>query len=257
MQDERFLRIIEYLREKQTAKLQDIAQLNDVSVDTVRRDLEQLEAEGLLRRVRGGAVFHNADITTQKVGIRGITHREEKQEIAAMLEHFIADGQTVALNSGTTCVEVARFFVENYRKLTVVTNNLSVVDVLARARDFTILVPGGVIDPNEEAIFGDVCEEDILEYNIDTAVFGIHAISLEKGVTDFRINQQAIMRAMMTASQKRIIVADSSKFNKVACVNICGIDEVDAVLSDSKLPAEIYESFRREGVEVYVPNALK
>lgn len=255
MQDERFLRIIEYLKEHQTAKLQDIAQLNTVSIDTVRRDFEQLELEGLLRRVRGGAVFHNADITTQKVGIRGIAHREEKREMASMLGPFVADGQTVALNSGTTCVEVARFLVENYRRLTVVTNNLAAVNVLAGAGKFTVIVPGGVVDPSEEAIFGDVCEEGILSYNIDTAIFGVHAISLDKGVTDFRITQQTIIKAMMSVSKKRIVVADYSKFDKVACVNVCDISEIDLIISDSKLPADICDDFRRHGIELVVANS--
>jgi len=253
MQDERFLRIVEYLREKKTAKLQDIAELNGVSVDTVRRDFEQLEAEGLLRRVRGGAVFHNADITTQKVGIRGITHREEKKEIAALTDQFVADGQTVGLTSGTTCLEVARFLAANYRRLTVITNNLAAVNELAEAGRFTIIVPGGVVDCNEEAVFGDTCEEDILSYNIDVAFLGVHAISVEKGITDFRINQVSVQRAMIQSAKKRIIVADHSKFDQVAYVNTCGLDEVDAIISDSGLSHEVYHKFRNCDVDIVIP----
>lgn len=248
IQDERFLKIIDYLRTNQTATLAEIAALNSVSVDTVRRDLAKLETGGMLKRVRGGAVFHNADISTQHVEMRGISHRNEKKELAALLGAFVVDGQTIALNSGTTCAEVANYLAQNYYRLTVLTNNLQAIDILARVNTFTIIVPGGIFDPREEAIFGESCESDIRSYNIDTAILGVHAVSLEKGITDFRLNQAGIIHAMMQASRKRIVVADSSKFEKIACMNICGLDEIDMIVSDSKFPAHLREAFTQQNI---------
>ena len=254
IQQERFLKIIEYLKENQTATLADIAALNGVSVDTVRRDLEQLEGQGLLKRVRGGAVYHNADLATQTFDIRGVANREAKRELAGLLQNYIVDGQTIALNSGTTNIEVAKFLVENYYRLTILTNNIHVLEVLAEARKFTTIVPGGIIDPEEGAIFGDQCERDILCYNIDTAILAVHAISFEKGITDFRLNQAGIIRAMMQAARQKIFAADHSKFNRIACMNVCGIDEMETVVSDSGFPEELRKPFAQRGVLVVTPS---
>lgn len=250
IQQERFLKIIEYLKEHQTATLNEIAALNGVSVDTVRRDLEQLESNGMLKRVRGGAVYHNADFATQTFDIRSIANREAKRELVEQLGAFVVDGQTVALNSGTTSIEAAKFLVENYYRLTVLTNNIHVLEVLASARKFTTIVPGGIVDPAEGAIFGDQCEQDILKYNIDTAILAVHALSFEKGVTDFRLNQAGIIRAMMEASRQKIFIADHSKFGRIACMNVCGIDEMETIISDSCFPEELRPEFSARGVRV-------
>lgn len=253
IQNERFLRIIEYLKENKTANLKKIAELNDVSIDTVRRDFKELEKEGMLRRVRGGAIFHNVDITRQDVDIRTATHSDEKKEVASLLSSFILDGQAVGLNSGTTCVEVARFLTENYKKLTVITNNLQAVDVLAKAKNFIVIIPGGELDSSENAIYGEICEESILKYNIDVAIFGAHAISLEKGVTDFRIKQQGVIKALLKSSKKKIAAVDSSKFDKIAYVNVCDLKDIDMVLSDSKLSESLKEKYEKQGIKLITP----
>lgn len=253
IQDERFSRIVEYLKENKTAKLKDISKLNDVSIDTVRRDFEQLEAKGMLRRVRGGAIFPNVDITTQNVDVRRSSNCNQKKEIASLFGDIILDGQAVAFNSGTTCAEIARFLVDNYRSLTIITNNLRAVEILAQAKDFTIIIPGGEVDSKEWAVFGETCEENIMKYNADVAIFGIHAISLEKGITDFRLNQYGVLRAMLQVAKKKIVVADSSKFEKVACVNVCNLEEIDIILSDSDLPEDIKKAYEKKGLKIIVP----
>ncbi len=253
IQDERFLNIINYLQKNKTAKISDIAKINNVSVDTVRRDFEQLEIQGVLTRVRGGAVFHNTDITTHKVGIRSSSHSPEKHEIAEMLGNFIMDGQAVSMNSGTTCVEAAKFLAENYDRLTILTNNLKAISVFAKYKKFNVIVPGGEVDKNEEAIYGDICERDILNYNVDVALFGVHAVSLEKGITDFRINQQDIMNSMIKISSKRIVIADHSKFEKIACVNIMGFEKIDAIITDSGIDYSIKERYIKSGINIVSP----
>lgn len=253
MQGERFAKITEYLQENKTAKLKDIADLNDVSIDTVRRDFEQMETEGLLRKVRGGAVLYNADITTQAVDIRRGVNLYEKEQIASLLGEVIFDGQAIALNSGTTCVEVARFLAQNYKRLTVFTNNLRAVEVLSAAPDFTILVPGGEVDYKEDAIYGDACEKSIEKYNFDVAIFGVQALSLKKGVTDFRITQKGVIHAMLEASRKHIVVADNSKFEKISCCNICNLDKIDMIVTDSPLQGDLEQQYAEKGVAILRP----
>lgn len=257
MQDERFIRIVDFLKENHTGTLAELAKLNDVSLDTVRRDLEQLEKSRMLRRVRGGAVYHNADITTQGVGVRSITQKREKREIAELLSGYIMDGQAILLNSGTTCMEVAELLVDRFYRLTVMTNSLPVIRILSRNKNFSIIIPGGVVDTQEEAICGEQCEKDIRKYNLDLAILGVHALSLEKGITDFRIHQESIIRAMLESSKQKIVVADHTKFEKVSYVNICRLSEIDRIITDSGLPDDIRRSYEEQGIEIVMPGQAK
>lgn len=253
MQGERFAKITEYLKENKTAKLKDIAELNDVSIDTVRRDFEKMAEEGMLRQVRGGAVLYNTDVTTQEVEIRKTTNSDEKEKIAALCGEIIMDGQAIALNSGTTCVAVAKHLVENFKRLTVFTNNLQAIEILAAAPDFSILVPGGEVDFKEDAIYGDACEKSIAKYNFDVAIFGVQALSMKKGVTDFRITQKGVIRALLDASKKHIVVADNSKFEKISCVNICDLSEIDIIVTDQSLSPEAEKEYKKTGVAILCP----
>lgn len=253
MQDERFLNIIEYLKEHQTATLAELARLNQVSVDTTRRDIEKLDKDRVLKRVRGGAVYHQADITTQKTEVRRISNKGEKIEVAHLLKNYLLDGQAIALNSGTTCISIAEFLVENYYRLTILTNNLEVIKIVSQNEGFTVLVPGGLYDLKEGAIYGEQCEKDILKYNIDKAILGVQAISVEKGITDFRFRQEGIMKAMLKAAKEKIVVADASKFEKTSYVNICRLDEIDCIISGSKLSEEVQEKYRSVGVKLIMP----
>lgn len=253
MQEERFTNIIEYLKNNKTAKLADFSVLNKVSLDTVRRDLAQLENEGILKRVRGGAVFRNADMTTGTFPIRDIAHKEEKREIASLLGEVVMDGQSIGLNGGTTTTEGARFLAENYSRLTVVTNNIHALEILRKASGFTVIVPGGIVDIQEGAIFGHTCEEEILKYNLDVSLLAINAISAEKGITDFRVNEVDIILAMMKASKRNIILADHSKFEKVAYINVCGLEGIDTIISDSQFPESLKAIFMSQNVRIITP----
>lgn len=251
--DERLQRIKQYMEEEKTATLSQLASLNGVSVDTVRRDLSRLEELSFLRRVRGGAVLNDAEIDrTFEADDQSMDRQKEKQAIATRLEPFIMDGQSIVLGGGTTCTEVAAFLVKHYVHLTILTNNLKALDVLADASGFTILVPGGILDTDADELFGQQCEEDILKYNFDLAILGCYAVSLEKGITDDRFYQKGILQAMAQSSRIKVLVADATKFGKVAPVNICPLNQFDIVISDHSLPQFMIQEIEAYGAKVVV-----
>ena len=252
LKDGRLQKILQYLEEHQTATLKQLSTLNQVSLDTVRRDLARLEAEGRLRRVRGGAILEGIDVTAQLPEQEEPERKQEKQAIASLLGPFITDGQAVALSGGTTCAEVAAFLVKNYYRLTVLTNNLRALEILAEAPTFTVLVPGGIVDTDTDELFGQQCEEDIQKYNLDVAVLGAYAVSAEKGLTDDRFYQKGILQAMINAARTKILVADATKFGRTACVNICPLDRIDIVVSDTTLSAEEVQKLEAIGLQVVI-----
>lgn len=257
LQEERFLKIVKYLEQNKTATLADLSKVANASIGTVRRDLAELEKSGSLKIVRGGAVYRSDDLTRQVFDIRGIEHKAEKQELSQLVGTVVVDGQTIALNSGTTNIEVAKYLVGNYYRLTIITNNLRIIDILEHGKDFTIIVPGGVFDPKEYAIFGKSCEDDILSYNIDTALFAVNGISCEKGITDFRMKEVGIIQALLKTSKRKVVVADSSKFDRVAYLNVCQLSEIDCILTDSGISDVMIEKYEKHNVKVISPRAGK
>jgi DeoR/GlpR family transcriptional regulator of sugar metabolism len=253
LQEDRFLQIIKYLKEHNVGTFGELAETAGASVGTIRRDLAHLEAQGMLSIVRGGAVYHKDDLTKQTFDMRGIENRENKRALSALLGQVITDGQAVALNSGTTNVEAARYLVEHYHRLMIVTNNLSVVDVLKEAKDFTIIVPGGILKNNEHSVFGEECEEEIKMYNLDTVLLAVNSLSPEKGITDFRMEEVGIIRAMIESARTKAVLADHTKFDRVSCMNICGISEIDYILTDGKVMQDQIDRYENQGVKILTP----
>ena len=252
-QQERFDNIVEYLKKNRTAKLDELSELNQVSLDTVRRDLKNLEKLDVLKRVRGGAVSHEINLPTLAFDVRSIVNSREKKELASLIADYVIDGQTIAMNSGTTTLEVARVLVEKFNSLTVITNDLHIIRMLSTRRGFVVIVPGGVVDSNEDAIIGDSCERDISKYNADLAILAVNAISLEKGVTDFRLNQVGIVETMKQIANKVFVVADFSKFGRTSSMNILSLSEIDYIVSDSKFPDEYRQPLEDIGIRMVTP----
>lgn len=253
LQEERFSNIIEHLKSNNMAKVNELARINKVSVDTVRRDLETLEGYGILERVRGGAVWKDANNTRNIYGMRLTVNIEKKTELSALVSKVIIEGQTIVIGSGSTTVEVAKYIAANYKRLTVITNDLDIVRIFSHKERFNIIIPGGLYDFQEHAMYGKQCEDEIGQYNADVCLLAVNSISFERGISDFRLSQIDTFRKMMSISESIVVAADSSKVGKTACMRICDIEEIDVLLCDSQLDSKEKEKFESAGVEVIMP----
>lgn len=253
LQEERFSNIIELLKINKMAKVNELAKINKVSVDTVRRDLEVLEGYGILERVRGGAVWKDVNNTRNIYEVRVTVNTEKKEEIAGIADRVLAEGQTVVMGSGSTTVEIAKYIAANYKRLTVITNDLDIVKIFSHKERFNIIVTGGLYDAGEHALYGEQCEEEIGQYNADVCLLAVNSISFEKGISDFRLNQIDTFRKMMSISERIVVAADSTKVGKTSCMRVCGVEEIDTLLCDSRLAPEEKEKFEVAGIEVIMP----
>lgn len=238
LQEERLLKLIEFFKEHESGSFRELSDMMGVSEVTVRKDLAELEKRKAVKIVRGGAVWEKSDLSRAVSGTRDIINREAKQELVQCLGNLVKNGYAVSMNGGTTTVEAAKFFVQNYSNLTVITNNINVVDVLREKEDFQVILTGGVYYKKENTIIGRQSEKDISSYNVDLSIIAVNGISLEKGVTDFRIEESGIINAMISSAKKSAIIADNSKFERVSCINVCGLEDIDYVITDSGLDQE-------------------
>ncbi|WP_073483616.1 DeoR/GlpR family DNA-binding transcription regulator [Streptoalloteichus hindustanus] len=239
--------ILRALREADRVSVTELAALTGCSEMTIRRDLDALERDGLLRRVRGGAV---SALTGEETPfpVRGRQHVAAKRRIAAAVAELVDDGESLVLDSGTTAVEVARLLRD--RRLTVLPLCLHSATVLAGAERVRLLLPGGDVRPTELAFTGPLTEHAFRQLRFDTLVLGCCGITARDGVTAHDLAEGQVKRAAVAASSRVIAVADGSKLGRTSFGRVCGLEEVDLVVTDVDAPAEQVEALRAAGVEV-------
>ncbi|CAG7607816.1 HTH-type transcriptional repressor GlcR [Paenibacillus solanacearum] len=247
---ERYKRIMTEIEQNGHASIADLKQLLGVSIDTVRRDLDALEKAGKLSRVHGGAVLKEEKVTNETFSRRTTANIQEKQELAAVAAQMIKENQAIAMNAGTTNMELARQLVARFAKLTVVTNCLKVAEILAANKNFTIIILGGILNNEEFALYGDSVEDEIRRYNPDVAFISVNAVSLEKGLTDFRQGQPSVIRAMIRSSKQAIAVVDSSKFETVSFMKVCDIQEIRSFVTNRSLDPDTVHKYEQSGVTI-------
>ncbi len=247
---ERHKMILLELETKGNVSINELKALLNVSIDTVRRDLEHLERQEKLQRVHGGAISKSEVATNQVFMKRKITFLERKQELATYALRYVKENQAISINAGTTSIEVAKQLSVHFERLTIITNALKIAEIFSHKRGFTIIVPGGILNHDEYSLYGRSIVDEITRFNIDTAFISINAISLQKGLTDFRQGESDVINAMISSARQRIVIADSSKFETVSYLNICSLDQIDAIVTDHLIEPDIRIAYQERGVNI-------
>ncbi len=259
--EQRYQMILDLMRATGTGSVRvtDLKKNLNVSSETIRRDLENMENQGLIRRARGGAFLNENALlennTNQYLpfGIRGKARVESKKEIAEFAISFIKEGQSIALDSGTTAYALARVIKQRFKSLTVVTNSMAIANELTDAKGITLIVTGGVYRPEEAAFVSDMAGLIFSKLNIDLFFLTTCGISVERGVTYQRMDEILVQEKMMEASDQTIVIADSSKLGINSLVKMCDIDKISMIITDSDAEAVQTEPFERAGIPVRKP----
>ena len=256
LQEQRHQKIESFLKQQKAVKASELATLLDVSIDTVRRDLEVLEKKGFLKRVHGGAILiQNKDNVLNKIfNEREVKNLEKKQEVASLAIELIEEGQAIALNGGTTTIEIAKVLVEKFKRLTIITNDLRILCILGANKNFNVILTGGFYNPEEYTLYGKQCEEVLSHFNIDIAFITVNALSLEHGLTDFRMHEVGVIQTILSRTKYKVVVADSSKFETSSYINICPLKNIDLIVTDSSLPFNMVEEYSKHNIRILSPH---
>jgi DeoR/GlpR family transcriptional regulator of sugar metabolism len=214
---------------------------------TIRRDLDRMVALGMARRVRGGATSLLTRGQELPFALRVVEHGEAKVRLAAAVAEMVGDGEAVVLDSGTTTVEIARALVG--RHLTVMPLSLHAAAVLCEHPWPRVLVPGGETRPGELAMVGPLALASIGSLCFDTAVVSCCGLS-DGRVTTHDLGDRAVKQAIIGASSRTVLVADSSKFRQSAMAVVGSADTFDVLVTDTDAPPDALEALRAAGVEV-------
>lgn len=235
---------------EKSVKVSKLIEKFKVSIETIRRDLEFLEKEGLLKRVYGGAVLESVNGSELTANDRKTKFIEEKKEIGKLAAQYVKEGQSIALDVSTTNLEFARAVKKVVKRLTILTNSIEIATELSGMDNYTIILAGGVIRNQELCIIGDMAEEFIERFHIDIAFLSMSGISLNSGLTDYGIGEVQVKKKMMEVAQKKIVLADSSKFDVVSLLKVCDIDKVDTIITDSNLNINVLEKYIAAGIDL-------
>ena len=251
--DERKHRIEAYLQRVEFASLEELSQHVEASVSTVRRDLSVLEGAGNLRRTHGGARILTPRSDEFAFSSRDAQQLSEKELIGRACAGVIGSHQSVILDAGTTVYHVARHLEEKAPQI--VTNSLPVANLFASANQVEVILAGGVIYPRLGVLVGPMTVEAFSRMRADVAVMSAGGITLE-GITNSHALLIDIQRAMLKAAQKTIFCLDHTKFGRQSVSPLCGLDQVDTIVTDSQAPPDLVAGLRERGVEVVVAPAM-
>ncbi len=234
---ERQNKILKMLREKRTVKITSLSEYFDVTRETIRKDLYDLEEEGLVEKIHGGAVLSKANYETAYSNRKTENHIE-KQNIAKMAAQLIENGDTLYIDYGTT----SSYFISeilNKKSLTIVTASIPLASELVDYTDFEVILLGGVVRKNEKSISGPIAEEIIENLHVDFGLYSGSGIDIKKGLTNFHMGESKVSKMMMQHCKRKILMVDYSKFHNTAMNKIADVSAFDYLITDDKTESEI------------------
>jgi DeoR/GlpR family transcriptional regulator of sugar metabolism len=242
--------IKQLLEERQQVSIREVSDLFGVSIATARRDLDALADHGKVERLHGGARLMIGQAPPELPSLQRCAEQsDEKLAIAVAAAQLISDNETIFLGSGTTVLELARRLPRR-NQLTVMTNSLLVAHALAERRDLTLIVVGGVLRQSEGSLYGHLTELVLGEINASKAFFGIRAISLENGLTNDFVPEVSTDRKILRMAREVILLADHTKFERVATALVCSIQDIHRIITDNQVLPEVVAEFEKRGIQI-------
>ncbi len=226
----------------------------DVSVVTIRRDLDTLEQKGLLRRTHGGAVsieplFYEPFRRDRSFLAQVERAADEKRRIGRAAAALITAGETIAVTPGTTTTEVIRGLPINYN-ITVVTNTVNVAMELSKRKDVYVFVTGGHLHGEWFSLVGSAALRSLDNMLINTMFIGADGMDASWGASCFNADEAELNSTMMKLARRRVAVVDSGKLGVVANWRICKADELNVLVTDTTATDEMVAPFQKLGIEV-------
>jgi DeoR/GlpR family transcriptional regulator of sugar metabolism len=250
--EERQKRIEEHLGKVEFASLEELSELVDASVSTVRRDLDVLGSQGAVRRTHGGARLVNLKSDEFTFSTRDTQQLDEKEAIAKACAELILPNQTVIIDAGTTCFHVARHL--EPKNPHIITNSLPVANLFSAAPRLEVVVTGGVIYPRLGVLVGPLAVAAFAQVHADIAIMSCGGIT-PNGVTNSHGLLIEIQRAMMEAAHRVVLCVDHTKFGRQSISQLCSLESVDTIITNATPSPEMQAALERAAVEVILASA--
>ena len=240
--------IVDYLEENYSVKINQLSKDLKVTRETVRKDLYELEKQGLIRKVLGGAVIENSKLksTYEK---RKLENYEEKQMIAQKAISFIEPNDSIYLDYGTTVYYLAEEILK-MGNVTVVTNSIQIVNLLLKNPTIDIIVLGGLLRKNEDSLSGSFGLSNMDKLSVNYGFFSGGGVDPEFGLTNHNLGEAEISREMFQKSQTKIVLVDHTKYRNVSLNQVAETKDIDFIITDQSVTEKDKELFEQLEVEL-------
>jgi DeoR family glycerol-3-phosphate regulon repressor len=243
-------KILSLLKQETTASVEDLARQLEVTSQTIRRDVQLLQDQGLILRYHGG-VSVLSSVQNEDYRDRQVINVEAKRKIAQAAAERLPSSCSAFINIGTTTEEVARALLQ-HNDLHIVTNNLNVAAILADNPSCEIIIAGGIVRNRDKGIVGDSAVDFIKQFKVDVGIIGISSIELDGTLRDFDPREVRVAQSIIEQSRQVWLVADSSKISRSALMRIGHVSDIDVFFTNEKPPAPLAEVLADNGVTVVV-----
>ena len=242
--------IISLIRSEGAVTVSHLVEEFDVSLETVRRDLLLLENAGLLRRVHGGAVSLGEMKPYKPPLSRQQDFSQEKEQLCQAAADLVCEGDYIAIGTGTTPVHFAQILKKRFKKLTVITYSFSVFETLSDMPDYELILLGGQYMQQEQCFCGQLTLDALKELRVMKSFVFPSAVSMEYGIFGYEQNLYPLQRQLLACCDQAYILADSSKFERKALYKVSDMRKEYIYVTDSKLPEELAQIYRDNGLQV-------
>jgi DeoR/GlpR family transcriptional regulator of sugar metabolism len=236
---------------KGTVRVVELAKELRVTEMTIRRDLSQLERQGLVKRVHGGGISARGRSYEPTLALRNTAHVAEKQRIARTAAGLVLDGDFIALDVGSSTFELGRVLASR-RNLTVITPSLLIATVLANLPELRLILPGGIVRPGESSMIGELSHRAFEMFHVDRLFLGVGGIDSQAGLTEYNWDDTLVKQAMLKTAKQVVALADSSKFERIATVKIARLGVLDVLVTDQHPPVSLADALLKADVKVIV-----
>jgi DeoR family transcriptional regulator, fructose operon transcriptional repressor len=236
---ERRKRILDLVNERKSIKVTELSKLFSVTEETIRRDLERLENEKKLTRSHGGAISVKQGDIEIPYTEREITNVKEKKEIAREAVKQVVEGDKIILDASTTAWYMAKELPDI--RITVLTNSVKVALELSKKKEITVISTGGMLLPYSLSYVGPLAEASLGAYRVNKAFISCKGLHTERGLSDSDEQQALIKKKMINCAEYTYIMIDHSKFGFQAFSRISGLENIDHIITDSKVNKDIIQ----------------
>lgn len=250
----RQVKLLQVVRSRGMATVEELAEQLEVTLQTVRRDVQRLADAGLVTRFHGGVRTPGSTIENLAHQQRQNLHADGKAAIARRIAAEIPNDSSLMLNIGTTTEAVARALA-HHRGLRVITNNLNVAAILSANAECEVIVASGVVRSRDRGIIGESTVDFIRQFKVDVAVIGISSIEADGSLRDYDYSEVRVAQTIIQHAREVWLAADHSKFNRAAMVELARLDQIDRLFTDTTPPPPFPALLAEAGVRLDVAPA--
>lgn len=252
MRLDRLSSIENYILQQGSVSLENMAEKFHLSVNTVRRDVIELESRGCILRVRGGAIAKGKPKSPEEIDSRQQKNAEAKRIIGALAAELVQDGQTIFIDAGSTTRNIVPHLSTKVN-ITIVTNSVNVLVEAAKLPNVTLIVLGGEYSATSDSFHSYSAIEDMANFNFDISFLGTTGISVDGGLTTATFMESKFKTSAMRRAKESVVLADRSKYGIRSTSKFAELSEASAIVSDGLFPEDILRYCESFGIRTIVP----